>query len=52
MRYFRFWLSRHLIHAGLRAMPEGPCKTELYAVIGDWGRHVMATLAARRADLQ
>jgi hypothetical protein len=45
IRLFRFWLGRHLVHAGIKAFPEGRCKIELMAVLGVWGRQVEATLA-------
>jgi hypothetical protein len=39
MRYFRFWLGRLLVHAGLRVMPPGMVKAELYELFWDWGRN-------------
>ena len=50
MRWFRFWLSRHLIHLGLAVMPQGSAKDELTEVLWSWGRHVAATIAKIHND--
>lgn len=41
MRLFRFWLGRHLIHLGIRAMPPGPARNEIYNILAVWGVRVM-----------
>lgn len=45
LRLFRFWLGRHLIHAGLRAMPPGVARDQITGVLDTWGRHVRETIA-------
>lgn len=36
----RFWVGRALIHAGIRFMPDGRPKRELWAMLLDWGDKV------------
>lgn len=48
IRRLRFWLGRQLMHLGLKALPPGRARDELYAINGAWGRHVIATLQAYR----
>ncbi len=36
MRYWRFWLGRHLVHLGLLLMPRGRTRTELYDLFETW----------------
>ena len=48
VRFIRFWLSRVLIHAGLRVLPQGRMKSELYNLIYQWAIQVQAALAAKR----
>jgi hypothetical protein len=48
MRLFRFWLSRHLIHAGLYMMPPGVAQDELYSILLAWGDHVREMVAESR----
>lgn len=50
MRLFRFWLGRHLIHAGLHILPKGRARAELYYLLNNWGRHVVDTVQAARRD--
>jgi hypothetical protein len=42
---WRFAIGRALIHAGLRAMPEGRCRNEITAILMHWSvgvRHEIA----------
>lgn len=45
LRLVRFTIGRALIHAGLRAMPPGRVRDELYNVLAGWGHRVRAALA-------
>lgn len=49
MRVFRYWLGRHLIYAGLLALPQGRCRTEIAILLGAWGRKLRAVLAEKKA---
>ena len=45
---FRFRVARTLIHAGLRAMPEGRARRELTDLLWEWGRYVADTVARHK----
>lgn len=51
MRHFRFWIGRALIHAGLRVMPQGRVKAELYNLIDQWVTHVRTTVNRHNKEL-
>jgi hypothetical protein len=44
----RFWLGRQLIHLGLRALPQGRVRRELYRTIELWGEQVRQELTSRK----
>lgn len=48
IRYARFWLGRHLIHIGLRVMPQGPVRAELYNLLDQWGTRMLAAITKAR----
>ena len=41
----RYRIARWLMHLGLSIMPPGRAKTEVLALLGAWGRHVMDTVS-------
>lgn len=45
MRMLRYHLGRSLVHAGIRVMPSGRVKSELYALIDHWSTKVRDTIA-------
>lgn len=40
MRLLRFAIGRSLIHAGLKVMPRGKVRDELYNILASWGHRV------------
>lgn len=36
----RFWAGRTLIHAGIRCMPDGRPKRELWVMLWRWGNRI------------
>lgn len=44
MRLWRFRIGRALIHAGLRIMPEGRVRSELYGLMDQWATKVRDTV--------
>lgn len=48
LRMARFRIGRWLIHAGIRAMPHGRCRSELSNALWAWGMKVNATVVACR----
>ncbi len=40
MRNARYWLGRHLVHLGLRVMPQGRARSELFRLFDEWGTRV------------
>jgi hypothetical protein len=47
LRLFRFWLGRHLIHLGLRALPAGRCKDEIFNTLAAWSYRVECALTTK-----
>ena len=46
----RYRIARWLMHLGLSIMPPGRAKTEVLALLGAWGRHVMDTVSNGNSD--
>lgn len=46
---WRFSLGRHLVHIGLKVMPESHAKRELEGLFLAWGDHVRTVVESRRA---
>lgn len=44
VRYLRFAIGRQLIHAGLRVLPRGRVKDEIYNLLAAWGNEVRAAI--------
>lgn len=45
MRLFRFRLGRFFLHLGLRILPPGRVRSELYALMDQWSSKVMTTIS-------
>lgn len=41
MKLVRFTVGRFLVHAGLRLMPHGRARAELFVLFNHWGKMVM-----------
>lgn len=52
VRLFRFWLGRHLMHIGLRAMPPGRVRQEITYALGEWARSRHNEMVGRDAIAQ
>lgn len=44
VRYARYWIGRRVVHAGLRMMPPGTVRQQLFDLFNEWGRHVTETV--------
>lgn len=44
-RFVRFAVGRWLIHAGLKALPRGRCRDEIYNLLAAWGAQVRRALS-------
>jgi hypothetical protein len=51
-RRVRYTLGRWLVHLGLRIMPAGRIRSELYTLLDEWGTRVYAELAIAQAALK
>ena len=47
---WRYCVARILIHTGLRVMPQGRAKGELYSLIDQWATHVQHTVRAALSE--
>lgn len=47
MHYLKLWLGIHMINLGVRILPHGQIRREIWARFELYGEHVYATLAKR-----